>query len=320
MDNSEPSRSKGFPEANPNPVLSTGPDGVVKFINHATIQLLHDLELDSVEDILPFDHKRLVKSCLKASAPVTEERDADGRTIVWAYRPISDTDLIYIYGHDVSSYRSRIDSTRGIHILLAALDNLATPVLIIDDELRVSFRNRAARAFLDNTGNLHIKNGVLGSSISTVTRKLQALVSSSRQDEAALAIPRFTGEGLYEILLSPIQLDSSDDHHDASMFIAYLFDPQQPVGVFSDILTSLYRLTPAEIKLTERLVKGDNLQDAITELGIAMSTARTQLRSIFKKTGTPNQSALIRRIVMGPAGQLSANCQDKKIHALHPYG
>jgi hypothetical protein len=96
---------EGFPKANPNPIFSSGADGVPRFMNHATSQLLQDLELESTEDILPHNHKELINICLTSSKPVIRERKVAGRTLIWSYHPIDDSDLVYIYGHDITGYK-----------------------------------------------------------------------------------------------------------------------------------------------------------------------------------------------------------------------
>jgi hypothetical protein len=99
---------EGFPRANPNPIFSAGADGMPRHMNYATSRLLQDLKLENTSDILPRNHKELVKACLKTSAPIIRERIVAGRTIIWSYYPIDDSDLIYIYGHDITDYHPNI--------------------------------------------------------------------------------------------------------------------------------------------------------------------------------------------------------------------
>ena len=77
-------------------------------MNYATSQLLQDLELENTEDILPHNHIELVNACLKTSEPLIRERKVGGRTIIWSYHPIDDSDLIYIYGHDITDYHPEV--------------------------------------------------------------------------------------------------------------------------------------------------------------------------------------------------------------------
>ena len=95
-------RQTKFAEANPSLVLSCWADGMLRFVNPATLKLLQGLGLESAEDILPGVHKELVKNCLKTSTLLTEERKVGGRTLTWSYRSVADGSRIYIYGHDIT--------------------------------------------------------------------------------------------------------------------------------------------------------------------------------------------------------------------------
>jgi DNA-binding CsgD family transcriptional regulator len=53
-------------------------------------------------------------------------------------------------------------------------------------------------------------------------------------------------------------------------------------------------MTSSEARLAARLAAGDELKTAAGELGIAYSTARTQLAAIFRKTETRRQGELVK--------------------------
>lgn len=59
------------------------------------------------------------------------------------------------------------------------------------------------------------------------------------------------------------------------------------------ILTGLFDLTSAEVKLATALTRGMSLKAAAAEAGLQVSTVRTYLNRIFRKTGTNQQSQLI---------------------------
>jgi DNA-binding CsgD family transcriptional regulator len=59
------------------------------------------------------------------------------------------------------------------------------------------------------------------------------------------------------------------------------------------ILTGLFDLTLAEVKLATALAKGLSLKMAANEAGLQLSTVRTYLNRIFRKTGTNQQSQLV---------------------------
>ena len=88
-----------FPVINPNPVLTADAGGFLQFINPATKQLVNECNENSVESILPDEHKKIISKCLKLGASYTEKRILREQTIVWSYQPVSDRKLVYIYGH-----------------------------------------------------------------------------------------------------------------------------------------------------------------------------------------------------------------------------
>ena len=71
-----------------------------------------------------------------------------------------------------------------------------------------------------------------------------------------------------------------------------------------EILMSLYGLTKTEAKVVEKLVEYPDIHFVAEALDIKVSTARTHLKRIFRKTDTNRQSVLLHKIVTGPAGLL----------------
>lgn len=139
-------QSVEFPRANPNPVLSTYRDGTLDFINPAASQLLEELELAHIEDMLPRNHRELLKACLETDTALTEERKVSGRTIVWSYHSLDDNDVIHIYGHDISAYTAH-DS--GATALPAVNPN---PVLSATPDGVLQFVNPAVSQLLQDLG------------------------------------------------------------------------------------------------------------------------------------------------------------------------
>jgi len=62
---------------------------------------------------------------------------------------------------------------------------------------------------------------------------------------------------------------------------------------FEDHIRGMFDLTPAEARLAAALASGGALKDAASGQGIRVSTARSYLENIFRKTGTRQQSQLV---------------------------
>lgn len=83
-----------------------------------------------------------------------------------------------------------------------------------------------------------------------------------------------------------------------------LRDPGRRPIIPGAALAQLFGLTPAESALASELARGASLDDAAAGLGISRNTARTQLQSVFMKTGVNRQGELV-RLLLSSAAALS---------------
>ncbi|MNP31475.1 Bacterial regulatory protein, luxR family [compost metagenome] len=83
--------------------------------------------------------------------------------------------------------------------------------------------------------------------------------------------------------------------------VLVLFDSHQ--GDFANTeywLTSLYRCSPAEVRIAKLLLEGQSPEEIGLSLGLKLPTVRTHLRNLFDKTGTSRQTALVRLMTSLP--------------------
>jgi DNA-binding CsgD family transcriptional regulator len=62
---------------------------------------------------------------------------------------------------------------------------------------------------------------------------------------------------------------------------------------FFAIIIKLYDLSPAELRVAAALLSGKSPEHYALEAGVTMNTVRTQLKSLFQKTGTGRQAELV---------------------------
>jgi DNA-binding CsgD family transcriptional regulator len=87
---------------------------------------------------------------------------------------------------------------------------------------------------------------------------------------------------------------------------ALIFLSDQTRGTpHAEALGTLYGLTPAEARLVCGLMDGLTLQEYADAKKIAVASVRTQLKSVFAKTGVNRQSALMRLILQNPVATMS---------------
>jgi len=76
--------------------------------------------------------------------------------------------------------------------------------------------------------------------------------------------------------------------------VVFVSDPSQKVRPPAVILRALFGLTPAESRLALLLCDGHTPRQIADLIGVSTNTLKTQLTSIYRKTGTSRQSQLVR--------------------------
>lgn len=74
-------------------------------------------------------------------------------------------------------------------------------------------------------------------------------------------------------------------------------DVNPDVGVQAEILTSLFRLTKAEIRLAQQMLAGHTPAEAAEQMGVTIHTVRTYLKRLYLKTSVKTQAALVRKLL-----------------------
>jgi DNA-binding CsgD family transcriptional regulator len=193
--------------------------------------------------------------------------------------------------------------------LAEALDRLPTGVMLLDPRGHVVLRNRSAERILELEDGLMLDDGVPRAAHPPDNAVLQQMI---RQAVDAQRVGRFTegnvvavtrpsGRRAFPLMLSSL-LSAGPGHtlHDAVAAI-YVSDVEGETIQRSEPLRKLYSLTQAEVELVELLCDGASLEEAASQRGVTMNTARSQLKQIFFKTGTSRQSELVRLVLAGIA-------------------
>ena len=74
--------------------------------------------------------------------------------------------------------------------------------------------------------------------------------------------------------------------------------------LLGDVLHQVYDLTPAESRVISNLLENPDIESTANALHISVSTVRTHLKHIFRKTETNRQSTLFHKIVTGPVAMI----------------
>jgi DNA-binding CsgD family transcriptional regulator/PAS domain-containing protein len=194
----------------------------------------------------------------------------------------------------------------GQDFLASGLDVLAMPTFLFDEYSRVAHTNRSAEALLKASRGLELEDGHLITADAAATRKLNLeltnAIHASRGEESELSgvvlMPRL-GRLPLMLMLAPLRLAGGVSMRGAALLFA--FDPESTPAITSAMVGRLFGLSDAEAELAVALCSGKTLDEAANERGTSIHTIRSQLKSIFSKTGTKRQADLVCLLLASPA-------------------
>jgi DNA-binding CsgD family transcriptional regulator/PAS domain-containing protein len=183
----------------------------------------------------------------------------------------------------------------------ASLDLIATAVVLVDDDARIAYANRAARSMFAAGSPVLSERGELRANLPGTTTALKAAIAKCADYEAGIGaagigVPAPQADGELA-LIHVLPLASGDfrahiaPRASAALFITSAVDG---VGVRAAPLAELFNLSPAETRTLECLIAGDTPAEVAATLDVSITTVRTHLARIFDKTGTARQADLIR--------------------------
>ncbi|MDX3906950.1 MAG: helix-turn-helix transcriptional regulator [Pigmentiphaga sp.] len=171
------------------------------------------------------------------------------------------------------------------------LDSLPTPLWLLDEQRRVAYRNAAAMryaaepdsALCEQGGYVRPRRATTGR-LETAIREALGRAGPARSTHIASG----SASGA-EIIVAPLPAPEPDTARPHTLGAVSVLDP----AVQSRHLAQLFQFSPAEARLASGLQQGMSLADYARSQGVAISTVRTQLRSLFMKTGTDRQGELV---------------------------
>jgi DNA-binding CsgD family transcriptional regulator len=180
-------------------------------------------------------------------------------------------------------------------------------ILLVDAGARVVFANSSARVLLAAGTGLVLRSGRLETEDGGVLPGLIAACEARprfgtlRSRGGDLEIARGAGRAPLQVTVAPVCAEGRVAEVPwlglrAPVAIVTITDPDLERRRLEQQLRDAFGLTPAESSLAAEIAKGDGRKAAAQRRGVALSTARAQLSSIFEKTGTRRQAELVRLV------------------------
>jgi len=177
---------------------------------------------------------------------------------------------------------------------------LRCSVVVIDSELTVVWQNQAAARLLSAGDILSTSNGCLRATDANEFVRLRKFLNGVLDYcETPSEMPIFSlrcrdTDRYCEIVACPVNTDrcTPPEAH-SSVGVVFVSDPQQPTSIPAPVLKSMFGLTTSESRLAQALLNGRSLEQFADEVHVSLNTARTHLKSIFRKTDTSSQASLV---------------------------
>ena len=181
----------------------------------------------------------------------------------------------------------------------SCLDRMTDGVLLLDSETRVIF----ATPQVDQVLKRHDSPFALSPKFTLHhprhAARFAAFVNGKNQEAAPLSL-LLEGENVGDLLLLKcIQFPKpTEPNLQAARYMVTLCDPNHCPAQQWLFFKKQFNLTPAEARLCHSFADGLTLNDYCEKWKVTVSTARSQLHSVFGKTSTHRQSDLLRLIFL----------------------
>lgn len=160
------------------------------------------------------------------------------------------------------------------------------PLAVVSASLVVAWANTAAHEHPGTAWLALFDKHSASQAVTTTRRRFQELVSSSLRQ-------RSTTEALIPTCDDTWFASATPVIGKPNLALLRLTAMHQLAPGIRSRLEHLYGLTRAEAELTVLLAKGESLEAIAAARAVKLDTVRTQLRTVYKKTGTHRQGELV---------------------------
>lgn len=190
--------------------------------------------------------------------------------------------------------------------LETAMDALATGIIFLGPKGEVVAMNRSASALVSERDGIYVTCAGLRAERQLESNLLAKTIQQAASTSCGSGVPvggtvlisRRTRSPL-QILISPICNSAIPAISTGRLItaIAFVIDPSQQKRPAQDMLRVLFGLTPAECRVALLLSDGHAPKEIANMVGVTDNTVRSQIKSIFCKTGVKRQGELIRLLL-----------------------
>jgi DNA-binding CsgD family transcriptional regulator len=189
-------------------------------------------------------------------------------------------------------------------MLARAFDMLDCALLLVTNEARVEYRNRQAAAVLrSGQGGLRMVGDTLsanpGKPRDTLAAAIRLACHEAQAGGVCLAQPGVPTERWLRLAVAPVYFGGPA--RCATRAAVWIVNNGPPALPSEELIGALFGLTRAEARLARGVLTGCTAGEYARQVAVRMATIRTQLHSIFIKTGVTRQAELVALLSRVPA-------------------
>lgn len=211
-------------------------------------------------------------------------------------------DLVPHLRRALSLHRKMIDLRQTATASLHALDSFDTGVIGVQADGTVSFANQKAEVIL-HTGHFftHISGKLRCKDSAQESRFRELLHTAASPSFSRIPGGLILRHGKQLLYVSVFPYYSQERVLlPRPMALLILSDPETRPQSREHLLKTLFRLSPAEIRLSMLFMQGFDISEIADQTQTTVGTVRFRLKEIYKKTGVKRQSRLIRLLSQLP--------------------
>lgn len=177
----------------------------------------------------------------------------------------------------------------------AVLDSFAALLCVVGDARQVLYMNRAARSSIDRRDGFVLREGRLHGVRAETTYRLERALKAVRDRRAfhdAFQVQGIDREATLQVSISALANATSETGAGGAVALLTAGHVQGSDHAEAT-LRRLFGLSKSEAALLKGLLAGKTVEQCAQARGVAISTVRSQLSSIFLKTNTTHQAQLI---------------------------
>ena len=190
-----------------------------------------------------------------------------------------------------AGYRHLSQLESSLETLTSLWDACGHAVMVIDDQLKVHFANRAAEDIFAEPSGLRCHHGTL--KLATTAQEAKFRQQARQVTNGSTQIFSFAQPDAAE----PNGLRATLFRLPDGQIALVITEPTRSSTDFQHGLRQHFNMTPSEAKLVNALIVGDSLRDFADSRQVCYETARTHLKNAMAKNGWRRQTQMISSVL-----------------------